>query len=65
MREISSVGEVFIDFNPPKVAVYEHWESLWDLSKLESMTERDRIALEKRKLDILHIQFVKNSEELN
>lgn len=31
MREIDSVGQIFIDFSPNIVAVPHDWEELWDL----------------------------------
>lgn len=32
LREINTVGSIFIDFSPQVVAVPNDWEELWDLA---------------------------------
>ena len=40
------------------------WEKLWSLEEREKMNFDDRIEFENALLDIMHVRFEKNSDEL-
>ena len=64
LREISSLGEVFIDFSPQTVSVPEDWKNLWDLNERENMSPEARQIFEENLLDLLSVEFIRNSDEL-
>ena len=64
LREISSLGEVFIDFSPQTVSVPEDWKNLWDLNEREKMSPEARKIFEETLLDLLSVEFIRNSDEL-
>ena len=55
---------MFIGFQPEIVAVPNDWDVLWSEKERNKMSWQDREEFEERLLDILHVQFVKNSEEV-
>ena len=64
MREISRAGSVQIAFEPAIVATPIDWELLWSEEERSKMLVEDREAFEEELLQLLHVQFVKNSEEV-
>lgn len=64
LDEIDPVGRVLIRFEPQVVATPIDWKILWSRQEREKMTVEDREAFEEELLQIMHIQFIKNSEEV-
>ena len=40
------------------------WEKIWSLEEREKMTYQDRLQFENALLDIMHVKFEQNSDEL-
>lgn len=55
LEQIDMVGNTFLKFEPPIVAVPNDWKSLWDLEEREKMSLRDREVFEEELIRIMHI----------
>ena len=64
LREIDTIGSVFIDFSPKAVLVPNDWKRMWDLAEREKLSLKDREAYEKELTKIMHVTFEQNSDEL-
>lgn len=63
VNNITRYGGVYIDFDPPVVAVPNDWQKMWDLAEREKMNFSDRISFENDLLDILDVRYIINSDE--
>ena len=63
LREINTVGTVFVDFTPNVASIPNDWERLWSLEEREKMSLKDREAFEKELEKIMHVEFIQNSDE--
>lgn len=64
MEQVDQKGNVLIRFNPPIVLIPNDWEKLWNLEEREKMSIEDQASFDKELLKIMHVQFEKNSDEL-
>ena len=64
VKDLDESGNVFLSFEPGIVQVPNDWEKLWSLEEREKMNFDDRIEFENALLDIMHVRFEKNSDEL-
>lgn len=62
---INQAGKILIDFKPNEVLVPSDWNQLWGTSERENFTGEQRVQYEKELSKILHIEFIKNTEELD
>ena len=65
LLEITEAGKIQIGFQPPKSLVPDSWDDLWSKEKRPKMNSYEIEALDEALLDILHVVFIKNSEELD
>lgn len=63
MSELLRDGTVKIAYNPPIAAVPEDWELLFNDEVRNKLEPDERAKKEEQALQVLHIVFVKNSEE--
>ena len=57
-------GNVYLNFKPAIVMVPNDWETMWSLAEREKMTIEERLEYEEGLLDIMHVTFELNSDEL-
>ena len=57
------MGEVKKEFDPPIVMVPNDWNRLWSEEEKNKLSLRDREIYEEELQKIMHVQFLKNSDE--
>ena len=57
------MGEVTIKFDPPIVMVPNDWNRLWSQEEKDKLSLQDREIYEEELQKIMHVQFLKNSDE--
>ena len=62
--QIDESGNVLLNFEPGIVMVPNDWDKMWSLEEREKMNYQDRLEFEKALLDIMHVKFEQNSDEL-
>ena len=64
VNEIDESGNVYLNFEPGIVMVPNDWDKIWSLEERQKMSFQDRLEFEEALLDIMHVRFEQNSDEL-
>lgn len=65
LNKIEHNGAVLIDYEPPIARIPENWEKIFKEEEREKLSIEEREELEETAKILIHVVFLKNSEEDN